>query len=106
MNCFLLARTNQRIPPDQVGVPFVFSYLAPDSFVELDVYANILGAHHLLCKLLDLLHGARSTLLEGDAMQPLVEVDGVLTRSHRAFLALVFHHLREFKEAAKLVSLI
>tara|TARA_B100000513_G_scaffold174311_1_gene90666 strand:- start:282 stop:608 length:327 start_codon:yes stop_codon:yes gene_type:complete len=39
-----------------------------------------LSAHHLLGELLDLIHRARSALLEAHAVQQLAQVDRVLTR--------------------------
>ena len=47
-------------------------------FVQSGFDPNVVGAHLLLGELLDLLDSTRSTVLETDAMKPLVEVDGVL----------------------------
>lgn len=41
--------------------------LAPQEFVQRDVKTNVLRAHHLLSKLLDLLDGAGSAVLERPA---------------------------------------
>lgn len=50
----------------------------PDLLVELGVKADVLGTHSLLSKIPDGLDGAGSALLEGNTVQPLVKVDGVL----------------------------
>lgn len=52
-----------------------------------------LGSHSLGGELLDLADGAGSTLLEGDALQPLVEVDGVLAGNSLLGALLVTGHL-------------
>lgn len=49
------------------------------------------GLHHLLRELLHLAHSPRRALLEGNAIQPLAEVDGVVARSELTRL-LVLHH--------------
>ena len=51
--------------------------LGPESLVELRVKANVGGAHRLLSELDDRLDGPGGTLLEGAAVDTLVEVDGV-----------------------------
>ena len=56
--------------------------LRPDEFVQASFNANIVGAHLLLCKQLDLFDGSWGTLLEADAMQSFVKVDGVLAGDH------------------------
>merc|ERR1712233_160025 len=56
--------------------------LGPNGLVESCVNPHILGAHLLLSKLLDLLDSPGSLVLEANAMQPLVHVDGVLPRPH------------------------
>ena len=55
---------------------------APDLLVEPVVDAHVLGAHLLHGKLADLLEGAGGLLLGADAVQPLVEVDRVVTSDH------------------------
>ena len=52
--------------------------LGPKSLVELGVEADIGGAHRLLRKVDDGLDGVGGALLEGAAVDTLVEVDGVL----------------------------
>ena len=52
--------------------------LRPERLVELGVEADVLGAHGLLGELDDRLYGMGGTLLEGAAVDALVEVDGVL----------------------------
>ena len=52
--------------------------------VQPGVDPDILGSHLLLGKLLHLLDGSGSPVLEPDAMQPLVQVDGVLTGDNLA----------------------
>ena len=56
----------------------VLDTVLPYLLVELGVEADILGAHGLLGEGDDLLDGAGSTLLEGNVVDALVEVDGVL----------------------------
>lgn len=51
--------------------------LCPESLVELGVEADVGGAHRLLGKVDDGLDGPGSALLEGAAVDALVEVDGV-----------------------------
>ena len=51
--------------------------LCPDSLVQLGVKTDVLGAHRLLGKVDDGLDGPGSALLEGAAVDALVEVDGV-----------------------------
>ena len=51
--------------------------LCPESLVELGVEADVGGAHRLLGKVNDGLDGPGSSLLEGAAVDALVEVDGV-----------------------------
>ena len=79
------------------------SHLAPKGLVQFHIHTDILGPHHLYGELLDFLHGAGCAFLEGNSMKPLVEVDGVLTGSHR-LLELVLCHLHNLKEAANGVS--
>ena len=50
----------------------------PDGLVELWGETHVGGAHVHAGELLDLLDGSWRSLLEGDAVQPLVHVDGVL----------------------------
>ena len=49
----------------------------PESLVELGVDADVRGAHRLLCEVDDGLDSPGSALLEGAAVNTLVEVDGV-----------------------------
>lgn len=56
--------------------------LGPDSLVQARVNADVLSAHGLDSKGLDGLDGAGGTLLEGLAVDALVQVDGVLTGYH------------------------
>ena len=51
--------------------------LRPECLVELGVEADVRGAHRLLRKVNDGLDGVGGTLLEGAAVNTLVEVDGV-----------------------------
>ena len=51
--------------------------LRPERLVELGVEADVGGAHRLLSELDDRLDGPGGTLLEGAAVDTLVEVDGV-----------------------------
>ena len=51
--------------------------LRPECLVELGVEADVRGAHRLLGELDDGLDGPGSTLLEGAAVDALVQVDGV-----------------------------
>jgi len=53
--------------------------LGPDLLVQARVDTDIGGTHGLLGKSLDGLDGVRSTLLEGSAVNVLVQVNGVLT---------------------------
>ena len=50
--------------------------------VESGVDPNVGGSHLLLSELLHLLDGTWGTVLESDAVEPLVKVDGVLTGHH------------------------
>ena len=52
--------------------------LRPELLVKLRVKADVGGAHRLLSELDDGLDGVRGALLEGAAVDALVEVDGVL----------------------------
>ena len=52
--------------------------LRPERLVELGVEADVGGAHRLLRELDDGLDGVGGALLEGAAVDALVEVDGVL----------------------------
>lgn len=54
----------------------------PHGLVEACVDADIRSAHLLHCELADLLQGARSSPLEGDAVDALVDVDGVFAGHH------------------------
>ena len=69
----------------------------PDVLVELGVDADVLGAHGLLCELLDGLDGAGGTLLEGGLVDHLGKVDGVVpgdeVRLGLALLAISGGHL-------------
>ena len=74
--------------------------LGPEVLVEPGVDTDVLGAHLLLGKLLDLLDGPGSAVLEADAVEPLVQVDGVFSGHHLAhggalalLLALFGRHL-------------
>merc|ERR1712226_1532609 len=58
--------------------------LGPDGLVEPGVDPDILGPHLLLRELLDLLHRPGGAVLEADAVEALVHVDGVLTGHHLA----------------------
>ena len=50
--------------------------------VKSGVDPDVGGSHLLLGELLHLLDGTGGTVLESDAMEPLVKVDGVLTGHH------------------------
>ena len=50
--------------------------------VESGVDPDVGGSHLLLGELLHLLDGTWGTVLESDAMEPLVKVDGVRTGNH------------------------
>jgi len=66
--------------------------LGPDVFVQPGINTNIMGSHLLLGKLFQLLDGSGCTVLEADAVKPLVEVDGVLAGydfTHGGALALL-----------------
>ena len=52
--------------------------------VEPGVDPDVVGAHLLLGKLLDFLDGAGGAVLEADAVQALVQVDGVFAGHHLA----------------------
>lgn len=56
----------------------VLDTVLPHLLVELGVKTNVLGTHGLLGESDDLLDGAGSALLEGDVVDALVKVDGVL----------------------------
>ena len=58
--------------------------LVPDVLVEPRVDPDVIGPHLLEGELLDLLDGPGSAVLEADAVQPLVQVDGVLPGDHLA----------------------
>lgn len=58
--------------------------LRPDELVEAGLNADVIRAHLLLGELLDLLDCPRSALLEADAVEALVQVDGVLAGDHLA----------------------
>ena len=50
--------------------------------VKSGVDPDVGGSHLLLSKFLHLLDGTGGTVLESDAMEPLVKVNGVLTGHH------------------------
>ena len=52
--------------------------LRPECLVELGVEADVRGAHRLLGEVNDGLDGPGSTLLEGTAVDALMEMDGIL----------------------------
>ena len=52
--------------------------------VEPGVDPDVVSSHLLQCELLDLLDRPGSAVLEADAVQPLVQVDGVLPGDHLA----------------------
>merc|ERR1719370_2193439 len=85
--------------------------LSPDGLVQPSVDPHVLGSHLLLSKFLDLLDSPGSFVLEADAVQPLVHVDGVLPRhhlSHGGGLLLLTRHfasLVEVNQAIKAWSL-
>merc|ERR1719385_227022 len=81
--------------------------LGPDGLVESCVNPHILGAHLLLSKLLDLLDSPGSLVLEANAMQPLVHVDGVLPRhhlSHGGSLLLLTRHFASLVEVNQAIK--
>merc|ERR1719192_552443 len=60
----------------------ILDSLRPEVLVESGVNPYVGGSHLLLGELLHLLDGTGGTVLESDAMEPLVKVDGVLTGHH------------------------
>ena len=58
----------------------VLNAVGPNSSVELDVKTNVRSLHLLLGEGADLLDSASRTLLERDAVKPLVQVNGVFAR--------------------------
>lgn len=64
---------------DSYSVRNTFDSSGPERLIELRVDADVGGAHRLLRKLDDGLHGMWGTLLEGAAVHTLVQVDGVFT---------------------------
>lgn len=66
--------------PDAHAEGDVAHALRPQVLVKLGVEAHVLRLHRLLRKLAELADGARRALLEGDTVQPLVKIDGVLAR--------------------------
>lgn len=78
----------------QTGKAKSAPYPAPDCLVELDVHADVRRPHVLRCKLLDLLDSLRGPVLEGNLMQPLVEVDSVLPCDSILHTTFLVHHLR------------
>ena len=75
--------------------------LRPQRLVELGVKADVRGAHRLLRELNNRLDGPGSTLLEGAAVDALVEVDGVFAGHNilegRACLAALCVRVYEIK---------
>jgi hypothetical protein len=65
-------------------VGFLPDSLRPKMLVEPGVNSHILGSHLFFGKLLDLLDGPGSSILEADAVEALVQVDGVLAGHHLA----------------------
>ena len=59
----------------------VLNAVGPNSSVELDVKTNVRSLHFLLGEGADLLDSASRTLLESDAVKPLVQVNGVFARN-------------------------
>ena len=72
-------RTELTLKLDPYPVGHALDTLSPDRLVELGVEADVGGAHGLLGELDDRLHGMGGALLEGTAVHPLVQVDGVFT---------------------------
>ena len=69
--------------------------------VESGVYSNVVSSHLLFGKLLDLLDGPWSSVLEPDAVEPLVEVDSVLAGhdlAHGRTLALLLAFRRHLED--------
>lgn len=73
-----------------MGIQLVYSSLA-GHMLSKESHTHTPGLHHLLGKLLHLPHSPRRALLEGHAIQPLAEVDGVVAGCELARL-LVLHH--------------
>lgn len=86
-------RLHHPLPQSWPILPSSFAYLAPHSLVQLDVNPHIRGVHLLGGELLDLLKCARRPLLEGDVVQLLAQVDGVLPGDKLRAAALVLRHL-------------
>jgi hypothetical protein len=77
--------------------------------VEPGVDTNVVCSHLLLSKLLQLLHGSGSSVLEADSVEPLVEVDCVLagddfTHGGALALLLAFGRHLEAKLQEKLLN--
>ena len=79
---------------------FLPDSLGPDVLVKPGVDPDVMSAHLLFGKLLDLLDGPGSAVLEADAVEPLMQVDGVFAGHHLAhggalalLLALFGRHL-------------
>jgi len=77
--------------------------LTPDVLVQLDIYADVFGAHLLEGKATDSLDSFGSSELSALAVDALVDVDGVLAGNDlldgRALFAFFFgHFIGEFPE--------
>ena len=72
--------------------------------VKSSVHTNIVSSHLLFSKLLDLLDGSGCSVLEPDAVEPLVEVDGVLAGhdlAHGRALTLLLAFRRHLEDKLK-----
>jgi len=80
--------------------------LGPDVLVEVLLKAVVLGPHHQVGELLDLLDGAWCAVLETDFVNPLVKVDGALDGVHLVdgAAALLFAFLRHDGAALARIS--
>ena len=58
----------------------ILNPLGPQRLIQLGVQSDVVGAHGLLRELDDALDGPGRALLEGAAVDALVQVDGVFAR--------------------------
>ncbi|GIL97929.1 hypothetical protein Vretimale_3494, partial [Volvox reticuliferus] len=78
----------------------ILDTLSPHSLVKLYVQAHVRGAHHLGGKLANLLHSLGSALFEAGLVQPLGEMNGVLTSHLLLAAALLLRHLAALDKKA------
>ena len=76
---------------------------APQEPVKAGVNADVLGEHFSFCEFSDLSNCTRSSLLELDFVESLVEIDGVISGHGLDLLLLSFLHTRHFLSFSNII---